>query len=311
MRIFTYIAAIIICTACVKETTFELDQLPSQAVANCIFSPKQEWQVAITKSLNTTDVLNYEVIDNATVSVQYPDGSSILLDKFVLPEKTGDIGYYTTEEGHLVGDETDSPYRLSVEIPNLPEVNAISSVPKPPNVLSNFQQIQFVKVSSTPYHIYNLQVQLSLLLAKTEEQHKRIGIRFYYLTDFSPFSPNNPVEPLIKLYTTPDFGDNVRYNSLLDAVIIDATALAENEGEFTALIDNNIVFHNDVLFDRQLILEVFSMSEAYFEYATTSDQQRKGLADPFVEPSPVFNNIEGGLGIFGSYNIVRDTFLLQ
>ncbi|SEI46140.1 protein of unknown function [Dyadobacter sp. SG02] len=50
-----------------------------------------------------------------------------------------------------------------------------------------------------------------------------------------------------------------------------------------------------------ITMEVFNTDEHYFKYHR-SVQTRGDSDNPFVEPSLIYTNIEGGLGCFGSYN---------
>lgn len=50
-----------------------------------------------------------------------------------------------------------------------------------------------------------------------------------------------------------------------------------------------------------VIMEVFNTDEPYFRYHR-SLQTRGDSDNPFIEPSLIYTNIEGGLGCFGSYN---------
>lgn len=48
-------------------------------------------------------------------------------------------------------------------------------------------------------------------------------------------------------------------------------------------------------------MEVYNTDEHYFKYHR-SVQTRGDSDNPFVEPSLIYTNVEGGLGCFGAYN---------
>lgn len=53
----------------------------------------------------------------------------------------------------------------------------------------------------------------------------------------------------------------------------------------------------------KLYLEVKHVSKAYFRYKKSFGLQLDSEGNPFAEPAPVYNNIEGGLGIFAGYGV--------
>ncbi len=56
--------------------------------------------------------------------------------------------------------------------------------------------------------------------------------------------------------------------------------------------------------DRYLFL-LFNTDENYFKYAQTLETATYSGDNPFAEPSPVYSNVQGGLGIFAGYQQYR------
>ena len=50
------------------------------------------------------------------------------------------------------------------------------------------------------------------------------------------------------------------------------------------------------------VIQLYSLSESYFKYIQTIEQQRETKNDPLVEKVVIYSNIQGGFGIFGSAN---------
>ena len=50
-----------------------------------------------------------------------------------------------------------------------------------------------------------------------------------------------------------------------------------------------------------IVLQLTSFSEEAYHYFNSMERNRGGFAGPFgTEPSPIFSNIENGIGIFAS-----------
>lgn len=63
--------------------------------------------------------------------------------------------------------------------------------------------------------------------------------------------------------------------------------------------------------ESQLHLEVRSVSEAYYKYRVSRTLQQDAEDNPFAEAAQVYNNIEGGFGIFAGYNSQTLTFTID
>jgi hypothetical protein len=50
---------------------------------------------------------------------------------------------------------------------------------------------------------------------------------------------------------------------------------------------------------------LLNTDEAYFRYMTTRETASYSEGNPFAEPSPVYSNVEGGLGVFAGYQQYR------
>lgn len=59
-----------------------------------------------------------------------------------------------------------------------------------------------------------------------------------------------------------------------------------------------------------LKIYLLNTDKVYYDYQKSVDKYNSG-EDPFTEPSPVYSNITGGLGIFASYTVDSLTFRLK
>lgn len=57
-----------------------------------------------------------------------------------------------------------------------------------------------------------------------------------------------------------------------------------------------------------LKLRLLTLSNDYFEFATSYQKQRENSSNPFAEPTQVYSNITAGLGIFAGYAVTQVDF---
>ncbi|CAN0087532.1 unnamed protein product, partial [Chrysoparadoxa australica] len=60
--------------------------------------------------------------------------------------------------------------------------------------------------------------------------------------------------------------------------------------------------------DIRFSLEVRHISSVYYRYKLSRQLQRQTEDNPFSEAAPVFNNIEGGFGVFAGYDVEKVDF---
>ena len=64
---------------------------------------------------------------------------------------------------------------------------------------------------------------------------------------------------------------------------------------------------NNLYYDKTLygyvIVELFHVNESYYKYYVTQKKQHNGREDIFVEPTQIYSNIEGGIGVFAGASV--------
>ncbi|MDX2246198.1 MAG: DUF4249 family protein [Bacteroidia bacterium] len=60
-------------------------------------------------------------------------------------------------------------------------------------------------------------------------------------------------------------------------------------------------------FHQQWVIRLGTTDSAFYKYYQTVEQQKNTFYNPFSEPTPVFTNIEGGLGIWAGF--ATDSFV--
>jgi len=108
-----------------------------------------------------------------------------------------------------------------------------------------------------------------------------------YNSDYQPYRSIDPLPLVQKAY----FNDKGR-DGLRIKLSVEGTGLSKN-------IDSSF-----------LKIYLLNTDKAYYDYQKSVDKYNSG-EDPFTEPSPVYSNISGGLGIFASYTVDSLTFRLK
>ena len=63
--------------------------------------------------------------------------------------------------------------------------------------------------------------------------------------------------------------------------------------------------------ESEYFITLRTLSEAQYRYMLSADLQQETEGNPFAEPVPVFNNVQGGYGIFVGYSADVDTVLVE
>lgn len=297
---------LILFTACVKEVDFE-NKSEQRLVVNCLFAPNQPIEVFVTKALNTTDTLNYPIVEDAIVEITH-NNTTHQLNEFVLPQKQGSFGYYTNTNIIINANDTNT-VNISVQHPDMKNITATSKIPSKPEFTARFDLIQYEKgLEQREVIFYNL-----------------LG---NFFLDFKAFNLTAPYYAIKVGFTRserrPGFKDSLFTQSallnfdatffydpyIIKAFVISKEELKRKEGKIKTSIQQSLVFTNNVIWNRKLYIEVITLSNEYYQYINTNFKQRQALQDPFAEPLRVYNNIKDGYGIFAGYNINRDTLIV-
>jgi len=60
-----------------------------------------------------------------------------------------------------------------------------------------------------------------------------------------------------------------------------------------------------------IVVKWCTFDQANFTFWRAAEQQLQSNGNPFANPSPIFGNIKGGLGVFGGYGVSYDTIIAR
>ncbi len=263
--------------SCEKDADIEIpNSEPQLVVANFISPNEDSVRLKLTWS---TPIYNYssnpyshgpESEPNANVIIQ-KGGIDYPLQFDPLAET-----YISTVPNFAVGDEVN----LKISLEGQPNITSKCTIPPAPKYILEYEGLKEI-VYPDGWSEYYFQYKFTC---------KDIGDNNYYRVNFMRY---------YRLINTPYYGSMYNEgNELFE--------LSENES-----VTIRLSFYKDssqpITYD-SLKSFVLKCDENYYKYHL-SIQNYQG-DDFFVEPSIIYHNVEGGLGVFGAYNMVTDTTIL-
>jgi hypothetical protein len=249
---------------------------------NSIFTPDSTMVLKLSLS---NDILKpdnmFDPVTDAEIIINQGEGGIAFTHK----------GYGVYESDMTLNPDIKS-YTVEINSPNYGQVKSSSTLPNTPEVLDHEL---IVEPSGEFGNTTKVNVQIK----------DEAGIKNFYQLK------------LIVEYTYTG-GDGVVYHQFSEP----QTLPAVNENDNEIIGEANEDYIKDVLFDgkeKNLSFYVYSymsggdtetkyhfylgsLSEEMFLYKSTTQLQQRTSGDPFAQPVTVFNNIEGGYGIFAGYS---------
>jgi hypothetical protein len=277
MKIFFFIPFLILFVFSSCEKTFYLD-LPQQEnyiVVNAILNPDSTVCINLSKNLNPDQSIwaGLTYINNASVELLMPNGQ-ILIPLY------DTLGNYRLNYYPIPGLK----YKLLVDVPNLPSVNAECEIP------------QKVKIDSLYFRdVYRQNsdyVETNVCFTDTDTMN------YYFLL----------IQAVENIYSqNPALGNNFQNIDNLLYVFSDQIF---NGSSFSAPF---YMVKSAVTYSDSLVSRVFlqSLDDNYYKYLHTMQLTQKTKDNPMAEPIAIYSNIKNGMGIFGAYNASVDSFFID
>ena len=288
---------------CVREVPIDLPEQPVKIVALSHFTPGQPIQVEVSLSQSLTDAGDPVIPFNADVSIAI-EGK--FLDKLYRVNDNNGRIYWESRD--FVAPKTE--YSLSVRIPGIDPVEAVSSAPVPVSlqpIRIDTAHINSVELSDGRRA---LRVPLEISVANLPAKNR-----------FFAFSLRHEIQvfDVINGVPVPDTGDEYKEEPTKFLSDGRTLALVYDTPEKVVLInenlwnDNNQVLTLDALIPydpeyeapRRLFVEWRTLSEEFYRYHLTLARQGNNL--PLNDPDALYNNIIGGYGNFSGYSFEVDT----
>ncbi len=299
---FCYCA--LVAATCERPVELPFDIPDPRLVVVCNFTGDSFFLVQVSKSRSALDQSPEEYIANAKVDIYQGD---TFIETLELVPRGGGIRtpYYITRE--LIPKQ-GVIYTIRVEAPGFETVMAQSSMPEATEIIS----FNLSDIVSGPTENGDLRYDYNAVISFADLPEE---VNYYHLNLYQQLLAFELVE-----------GDTNLIDSTIQAVVFSNSInnnflLAYFKGgilfEDKAFQSNRIVIPVAVQInpESQLIGKVYAelrtVSDEYYKFHQTLNQQQNNPGGTFTEPVIVFNNIENGHGIFAGYNASTDSVAVR
>lgn len=320
--IFTITLLIVLVSSCEKSLVYIEDQFDPRVVINCVLKPGTKFSVDLSMSKSILDESDTTIIPAADINL-FED------DKLVV-----NIPHEAATNWFNFLPQEDKNYRLEVQAKNKKFVSE-TCIPKPIPILKI--DTAYIEVEKTQYYYSwrqarNLKLSVSIDDPSGEENYYRLLFRQkYYQRNGYGYGNQDTIHVLIDEYTRPLLSDpvfgEVSYENEnpfdLDKIVnsfqIFDDALFDGKSKkidvtFQYLGTRDMMSTygktygseewpfegKDTIMNRvDLTIYLQSLSKEAYLYLSSRNAYNSTNGDEFVEPVPVYTNIDGGgLGIF-------------
>ncbi|MBC6608152.1 DUF4249 domain-containing protein [Hymenobacter sp. BT188] len=265
-------ALVMTLTGCETIVELELPEPEPLLAINSVINPDSVFSVDVSASQSLFAGQAYAPIENAIVEV-YQGGQFI-----GNLQQVSNGRYRSTERPQPL-----QPYELRVSAPGYPSASATTELPASPEL----SEISATKVPSLDSDFTI--VEASFVLADDPAQEN-----FYYIQAYTPdidrFNKNKPYNRSVSINLLSPF---------------EAEFSMETRSFFSDRLFNGqslrLQFRLENSADKTTYVRVARISKAYYEYVRALKKQSYG-DNVLTSPGPVANNIQSGLGLFGSYS---------
>lgn len=320
--------AILFCN-CEKTIDFEGKNMEPKIVVNGVLSPNQIISATISTSRSLLSEKKYfESLENATADL-YVDDVFVetlnyegridtvveYLQYDVIRKNPYNKGSYV---GHTIA-ETGKTYRLEVSSANLKSVSCETTIPFPVEIiaLDTFKEIYTSEYGTheilhttmrfkdpenkVNYYRVQLDVTQGNVLTHYNNNNEYVEIPDTILVQNSYGNGVDNSDPIYKASEN-EANDIVMGAPTNSYSIFDDSQINGNEYELKTRLSSHTM-DEELMAKGNFIkrkLKLFSLSKTYFDYLNTCNYHYWYSDDYFSEPVPVYSNVKGGMGIWGS-----------
>lgn len=327
------------------ETAVEVDvpRSPSQLTVNSLFNPDSVWQVELTQNRYILDNAPFAPVPDAEVRILQEEQTVAVLD-YVGDAPFTRNSIYRAKNSYPQPEEL---YTLKVVDPTLGKLSADSQAPvNKSTIISVTLDTLDERLDPLPGFdnrvAYGLTIQFqdppeeNFYSVSAELRWEKFGNAVINDTvigaalsieRFLPFLRSddpivdNPFDNYREELLFKDISFNGETYELKLYIIFD-----KDNSIYTDLFNKPLVLQDETIYDFQgnvflvpgdtfgvntLHVLLRSVTEEYYEYGHTRDLQASIESNPFAQPVQVFDNIEGGLGIFAGYSQIEKEVILQ
>ncbi len=303
-KLFILLSSIFLFTASTCEKPFDIDAVDEpKLVVNCLFTPEKPLSVSLDVS---RPILEDELreLTGESVEIVEPNGNIVTLN---LETEGFDRKWFVDSTFY---PEAGANYTIKAAANNFDQVFSNNTIPEPVNVLT--ATIDSVKVEKSKFAINNVDHYFDFNFQLEDKP----GDHYYHLYVFRQkvHYTTNTGDTVYEHFDEYYLNDLMTFNNPNGLVYTDNSILFKDEGDQSPNLSFEVGFTYFQSFEaiRKLRFELRTVSREYYLFHIAKRKQELIAFDEFAEPIILFNNIEGGLGLFGGYSSVQiDTFTIN
>lgn len=294
--VYSFIFAISL-TACIKDIEFKSNDAKVQPVLNSLFSNGNDSVYAkMVFSQTVLDTAQFQPINNATLAL-IEDGNTVSTAQFI---NNGVYAFpYQTA--------ANKTYSISALVDGFPELTASSKLPELPSI----ELLDTTTVLLEPNY-YGKEFLFKVQnLSPSEKEYYSVSVLMRYKGYVYDENTWEIIDSVYYTYPTDFYSRDIKLNPTEVGTNNSAYTYIFGNGFFTDELETGNTFNLSIAlplgyytyeeFDF-LKLEFRKLSEEYYNYGITSQNQANTNGDPFAQPVQVRGNINNGFGIFAGYS---------
>jgi hypothetical protein len=284
MKFKYYILLILLLYSCRKPLDIDKDFSDTKPVLNCYFSPKDSVFISLTRSMSplSYSVEKFEVLQNPQIEIY--ENNNLLDVSFIFEND-----FYKAQNFH---PKANFNYQIKVTTENNDIIEAGDSI------------VSTIPIINMSYEKYTDEFGYIMYKVFTNFTDPKEIINYYWLNlSVMQKSDNWWISYCCPIYSTDPKIDEWNENKYNYLIFTD---------EKINGLDNSIYFEVFPDYDStRVIARLNSISVNLYNFLKTYNEQTENIEinNPLEEPTPIFSNVTGGLGIFGAYNSSIDTLI--
>jgi len=280
-----FFASLVSCESIIE---YELPQNDPKMVLNSYFTNDSIWEVKIYESKNILESDYFKFVPGASVEVTDQNG-------VVYPLTYIGLGKYASlnNDKPVIG----STYSISAKHPSFDDVSATSSMPTKVEIAN----IDTSTISQFGYA--ELENKITFKDPENEDNYYSLKLNFNRISviQFDTFPPDTSNDSWQLYYYSNEsqFTDSWIYTP--DGIMFSDEFFDGREYTLSIISERPYIYDNpfEMVLSASIQYELESISEDVYLYKKSLEAQNQSNFDPFAQPVQVFNNINGGFGIFG------------
>ncbi len=288
-------------STCEREVALQLPEPPKRLVLYATITDSRELQVYLNSSRFVLDQAPEEYLSDADVAIYEGESGEQMVRQLDIKIPGGRLVPFYTANGFIPKPEEE--YTLRAQLDGFDPVEAKSSIP-------------------VPRHFSELSISDLIV----QENGNRVAYTYTVNVDFND---NQEAEDYYHLnlfqqiYTHPVTGGDDAYVDLIPFEFSDNS----DGNEILANISGGLLLENDPLNGNynfrvnyeinpvteslgKVFIELRTVSKEYYQFHSSVTRQRKSPGGVFTEPVFIYNNVDGGHGIFAGYSSVVDSLTI-